>query len=56
MTLYKQLNALQEELGKLKGIKGGYLHQAKKDYLVITLGKAGNIKVQIPIEDCIVNK
>ena len=52
----KLSGSIEAVRGKLKGIKGGYLHQAKKDYLVITLGKAGNIKVQIPIEDCIVNK
>ena len=52
----KCVGSIEVVRGGLKGIEGGYIHQGRKDYIVISLGIAGNIKVQVPIEDCVVRK
>jgi len=42
--------------GHLKGISGGYLRRAGEHYLVITMGRLGNVTVRVPIEDCKIRK
>ena len=38
--------------GNLKGFFGNYYHDEGKDYLVFALGRLGNIKVKVSLEDC----
>lgn len=38
--------------GELKGLEGGYYKSGGNDYLVFMLGKLGNIKVRVSINDC----
>ena len=42
--------------GSLKGMEGGYCHDVKSDFLVLAVGRLGNIKVKVRIEDCVLKK
>lgn len=42
--------------GDLKGLEGGYCCDDGKDFLVVMIGKLGNIKVRVSIADCSLKK
>ncbi|MBQ8711652.1 MAG: hypothetical protein IJ551_02330 [Prevotella sp.] len=42
--------------GELEGLEGGYYYTENNHFLVFTLGKLGNIKVRVSIDDCTLKK
>lgn len=42
--------------GQLSGLTGGYYQDSKHDYLVLTVGNLGNIKIKVQIKNCQLSK